>query len=175
MAWKHRSRPSKEIQSNLMRTEGHTNRLLGPKTALPSPWWRCNCWALLWRLQQAIRPKLLGFCTEESAFSTITQGPTLPTDLWLVKVLPAGRLWTAAIFRDPNLMPDILSLSATSESAGWQARGNGRRREASCHLLATDTWQLFFFCLGIKGLEARDGKMTTRQWWIHRGLRCTAR
>jgi hypothetical protein len=175
MTWNHRSRPSKEIQSNFMNKEGHDNRLLGPKAALPSPWWHCNCWALVWRLQQATRPKWLGFYTEESSFSTITQGPTLPTGSVTGWGATSWEVMDRRHLKRPELDPRH-PLSFSHFGISWLA--SDRQQAPKWSKLSLPRYRhmrAIFFYLGIKGLAAIEGKTTKRQWWIHRGLMCTAR
>jgi hypothetical protein len=63
-------------------------------------------------------------------------------------------------------------LSTPYEGSGLPAICNRHRREASCHLLATDTWHLLILRWDVS-LDVTVGKMLKCQWWLRWTLVCT--
>ena len=96
----------------------------------------------------------------------------LPTGIVTGYGVTAGKLRT--IFRTvqiSRLRTSSVSLELVSNGLPeWQVIRRTHRREASCHLLATDTWHRFFL-----RLDSMVEKMLKCQRWTHGGRMCAIR
>ena len=68
----------------------------------------------------------------------------------------AGRLWTT--FFIASILCPVISVSLLASNLGQWC-------EASCHFLATDTWQLFLLSQDTNP-DAAVQQMLHRQWWL---------
>jgi hypothetical protein len=111
---------------------------------------------ILERLQHIICPKRLGF---------LCQG---------IFVLHDIAIWTCD--NGSNGLPSLqywsrLLISICLDPLNKHPAGNRYQHEASCRLMATDTWQGFLLCQNI-GLGANVSQMLECQWYVCGGWMC---